>query len=194
TALTRIRPATQPVHRDGKGFVRLQADRAVRHRTRRKPLDDLLDRFDFLDPHGGTSGLEPEETAQRRPTLVLVVHRARVFLEDAVLTAARRMLQLEHRLRVEQVVLAVTTPLVLAAGAEVGHASRSAAVRTLVALPDFFGDDVDADATDTGGRVREVLVDVLLIQADGLEDLGAAITGQRRDAHLGHHFEDALVE
>ena len=31
-------------------------------------------------------------------------------------------------------------------------------------------------------------------EADGLEDLRAAVALQRRDAHLGHHLEDALVE
>ena len=34
----------------------------------------------------------------------------------------------------------------------------------------------------------------VLVEADGLEDLRAAVALQRRDAHLGHHLEDALVE
>ena len=37
-------------------------------------------------------------------------------------------------------------------------------------------------------------IDERLAQADGLEDLRAAVAGERRDAHLGHHLEDALVE
>ena len=32
------------------------------------------------------------------------------------------------------------------------------------------------------------------LEADRLEDLRAAVALQRRDAHLGHHLEDALVE
>ena len=61
--------------------------------------------------------------------------------------------------------------------------------------PDHFvGDDVDADAADARGRPREVLVDERLVEADGFEDLRAAVALQRRDAHLGHHLQDALVE
>ena len=88
--------------------------------------------------------------------LVLLVDGARVLLEDRVLAAARRVLQLEHRLRVEQVVLAVAAPLVLAARLELLRPHRLAAERALVAQPHFLGDDVDADAADARRRVREV--------------------------------------
>ena len=55
-------------------------------------------------------------------------------------------------------------------------------------------DDVDADAADARRRPREVAVDEALLEADGLENLRAAVALQGRNAHLGHHFEDALVE
>jgi hypothetical protein len=32
-----------------------------------------------------------------------------------------------------------------------------------------------------------------LVEADRLEDLGAAVALDRRDAHLGHHLDDALA-
>ena len=44
------------------------------------------------------------------------------------------------------------------------------------------------------GGPREVAIDERLVEADRFEDLRAAIALQRRDAHLGHHLEDALVE
>ena len=44
------------------------------------------------------------------------------------------------------------------------------------------------------GRPGKILVDHLLPQADGLENLRAAIGLDRRDAHLGHHFDHALVD
>ena len=56
------------------------------------------------------------------------------------------------------------------------------------------GDLVDADAADARRRVREVRIDEFLIQADRFEDLRAAIALQRRDAHLRHDFENALVD
>ena len=50
--------------------------------------------------------------------LALIVNELRVLLEDRVLAAPRRVLQLEDRFRIEQVVLAVAAPLVLTAGFE----------------------------------------------------------------------------
>ena len=47
---------------------------------------------------------------------------------------------------------------------------------------------------DARGRVREVRVDELLAQADRLEHLRAAVALQRRDAHLRHDLQHALVE
>ena len=43
-------------------------------------------------------------------------------------------------------------------------------------------------------RAGEELVDELAVQADGLEDLRAAIALLRRDAHLRHHLEQALAD
>ena len=39
---------------------------------------------------------------------------------------------------------------------------------------------------------REILIEERGVQADGIEDLRAAIGLERADTHLGHHFEDAL--
>jgi len=125
---------------------------------------------------------------------VLPIDGARVVLENRVLAAARRMLQLEHRVRIEQVVLAVTAPLVLAARVQLVDTGRLRPIRALVAHAGFLRDDVDANAADTRCRVREEAIDEFLMQTERLEDLRPAIAGQRRDAHLRHHFEDALVE
>ena len=43
-------------------------------------------------------------------------------------------------------------------------------------------------------RPGEVAVDDFLVEADRLEDLGAAVALDGGDAHLGHHLEDALVD
>ena len=50
------------------------------------------------------------------------------------------------------------------------------------------------DAFDRSRRAEEVLVDEVRLQPDRIENLGAAIGLVRRDAHLGHHLEDALAE
>ena len=48
-ALAGVRLAAEPVHRDRQRLVRFLADRAVGHRAGREPLDDRLDRLDFVD-------------------------------------------------------------------------------------------------------------------------------------------------
>ena len=193
-ALAGIRPAAEAVHRDRQRLVRFAADRAVRHRAGREPLQDRLDRLDLVDRHRAAGRLQAEQPAQRRAVLVLLVDQPRVLLEDGVLAGAGRVLQLEHRLRIEEVVLAVAPPLVLAAAVELLRASRPRTEGALVAPAHLFGNHVDADAADARHRVREVAVDERLVQADRLEDLRAAVALQRRDPHLRHHLEDALVE
>ena len=80
---------------------------------------------------------------------ILVVDERRVLLEDAVLAAARRVLQLEHRVGIEQVIFAVAAPLVLAAPLQIGLHTRSSWIRSPMALEGFFGDHIDPDAAHT---------------------------------------------
>ncbi len=60
-------------------------------------------------------------------------------------------------------------------------------------LDRFVGDFLEADAADARRRIREIRFDELLIQADRFEDLRAAIALQRRDAHLRHDLQHALL-
>ena len=138
--------------------------------------------------------LEAKQSAQRRAVPVLLVDEPCVLLENLVLAAASGVLQLEYRLGIEEVVLAVTAPLILAAGLELHGPGWARPERPRVPEAHFLRNDVDADAAHARGRVREVPVDERLAQPDRLEDLRAAIALQRRDPHLRHHLEDALVE
>ena len=58
----------------------------------------------------------------------------------------------------------------------------------------FFGDHLDADPVQAGNRPREVLLHERTVEADGFEDLRAAVALKGGNAHLGHHLEDALIE
>src|SRR5262249_2611340 len=123
-------------------------DRSVGHRAGGEALDDALDRFDFVDRNRRAIGGELQQAAQRRLPPGLIVDQPRVFLEDLVLPAARRMLELEDRLGVEQVIFTVAAPLVLAAAVEIARRAAARRERRRVALRHFAGDDVDADAAD----------------------------------------------
>ena len=58
----------------------------------------------------------------------------------------------------------------------------------------LFRDLGQAHALDARMRAGEVFVDEVLAQADGVENLRAAIGLIGRDAHLGHHLEQAFVD
>ena len=130
-----------------------------------------------ISPTGSTSSigigrphavLEGEQAAQRRQLAGLVVDQRRVLLEDVVALGPGGVLQLEHRLRVEQVDLALAPPLVLAAELEpaVGTLLGPARMGDGVAGGDLGGDLVEPDAAEAADRAGEVLVDQLLAEAD----------------------------
>jgi hypothetical protein len=87
------------------------------------------------------------------------------------------VLQSEHRLRVEEVGLALAAPLVLATDPQlsVRRVDALAGVGDSVPGGHLLGDDVEVDAAELGGRAGEVPVDHGLRQADGLEHLGAVV-------------------
>src|SRR5438874_2038298 len=118
-ALAGVGLAAHPVHGDGQRLVRLLADGAVGHGAGGEPLENRLDRLHLVERQR-LPGLHLDEAAQGRELAALVVHQLRVLAEDPGLARARGVLQLEHRVGVEQVVLAVAPPLVLAAPVEVG--------------------------------------------------------------------------
>ena len=108
----------------------------------------------------GTGGRGPstefEQAAQRRQPLALVIDQRRVLLEDLVPAGAGGVLQLEHGLRVEQVVLALAAPLVLPADLELAVRALVGPVQEGQRVPggDLGGDVVEADAADGAGQSR----------------------------------------
>ena len=105
------------------------------------------------------------------------------------------MLQLEHRVRVEQVVLALAPPLVLAADLELAVCPLVGPVQVGQLMPrsDVGGDVVEVDAAHRAAQPGEVLVEHGLRDTDRLEQLRAGVGGDRGDAHLRHHLQHALA-
>ncbi|CAB4741071.1 unannotated protein [freshwater metagenome] len=92
--------------------------------------------------------------------------------------------------------LTLAPPLVLAANVQ-GAVRRCDARRRVgdcVPSGNLGRKDVKAHTAELGGGAGEVGINERLRQADGLEDLGPAIGGNRRDAHLRHDLEQTLAE
>ena len=188
-ALAGVRLAADRVHRHRERLVRLSRDRPERHRARREALHDLRGRLDLLE-RDRFGGAEAERAAQRCAPRVLGVHSGGVGLVGLRRVRADGVLQLRDRLRVPVMVLAVAAPRVQADHRQ--ECVGAARVRAGMACERLFCKLADSDAPDPGGCAREVPLDQLRSEADGLEDLGAAVRRDRRDAHLRHRLQQAL--
>ena len=113
-ALSGVAAATDAVHGDGERLVGLGADRAERHRPGGEAGEDAGDRLDLLDGNGLAVGAELHEAAEGGHLAGLVVHEGGVLAEDLAALRPGGVLELEDRVGVEEVVLAVVAPLVLA--------------------------------------------------------------------------------
>ena len=121
-SLAGVRAAPEAVHRDRERLVSLGGDRPVGHRAGREALHDRLDRLDLLDRHAAAAPRPRRCAAAAGPARWRACSdwsstRLAVLLEDVEALGPGGVLQLEHRLGVEEVVLALAAPLVLAADA-----------------------------------------------------------------------------
>src|SRR5262249_48893327 len=105
--------------------------------------------FDLLDWYRLPVRLQCQQTPQRRARAVLIVDELRVLLEDRVLTAARRVLKLEHGVRIEEVVLAVPAPLIFAAPVQIRLHTRAGRKRIAMPLQALVGNNIQADSADS---------------------------------------------
>lgn len=113
-AFTGVGLATDAIHRDRQRLVRFLRDGAIGHGAR-------LERC-MIDSTDSTSSIGMESPAlkssrPRRGAVIagLVVDEFGVLLEDRVAARAHRLLQAMNRLGIEEVILTLVTPLVLAA-------------------------------------------------------------------------------
>ena len=182
-AFTGVGLAADAVHRDRERLVRLLRDRAVAHRTRLETAHDRIHRLHLLDGDG-VRRLEVEQSTERGPVLELFVDLLGVILEGVVVAPANRLLELVNGLGIEQVILALATPLVLAAHVERPALRGTIRERAAMTALHFAGDLLHPDALDAGRGPGEVLVHHGFVDADGFEDLRTAVRLDRRDAHF----------
>ena len=117
--------------------------------------------------------------------LVVLLLRRSVEAPDGVL-------EQRDRLGVPHVVLAVAPPGVDAAdGQQVLVRARP---RAGVAVERLAGQHAEPDAADARRGAGEVAIDERLLEADGLEDLRAAVALDGRDPHLGDRLEQRLAQ
>jgi hypothetical protein len=105
------------------------------------------------------------------------------------------ILKVGNASRVVDVGFSTITPVVFT---RLGHTRRddSLATRptTLVELEGIHGKEVKGGTLDTAGGTDEAFLDDLAVETESLEDLGTLVGLEGGDTHLGHDFEDAIVD
>ena len=186
-AFAGVAHAAEAVHGRGDAFVGFLAECAVAHGAGAEPLDDGVDRFDFFDGNAAAGGIfEFQKVAEAEDGRR--IDPLGIFLIDIVILFLAGLLQQADRFGVDDMRLAALVVLV-----EIAPFQRVVgAVGRFVAQGVFPGDFRDADAFDARRRVAEILIDQVLLDTDGFENLRAVVAVDRRNAHLGHDGQDAL--
>ena len=155
-------------------------------------------RLDLLERHRLAAErvrrADAEHAAHGHQLLGLVVD---LLGERAVLLgqiAAHRMLQVGDDAGTPHVRFAAHAIGVLAADIERVLENRHVAEGGRVTIDRLLRHLAQADALDLRVRAGEVLPHEAGAQADGVEDLRAAVRLVGRDAHLGHDLEDGLAD
>jgi len=176
--------------------VHLGRERAEGHAGGGETLTDLLDGLDLVDRDGRAAVEADLEQVLERDGLVIVA----LGLPLLVAGEVARLDELVHRgddLRVPAVELAFAALVhaVIALGLE-GERSggRLGGEGASVAHERLFGDLQIIDAADGRGGAGEALGDDLGRDAEGLEDLRAAVAGEGADAHLRHDLVETGVD
>ena len=107
-----------------------------------------LDQFDFVQRHGLRRELEIQQPTQCAQLLALIIDTLRVLPISVVTVGATGELQIVHRLRIPQVVLAIVAPLILAADVECDVVGQPLGKGFGVTHLRLARNRVDADATD----------------------------------------------
>src|SRR6266851_5382770 len=159
TAFAGVALAADAIHGDGQGFVSFLADRAVGHGPGFEALHDRFDGLDFIDRDRLCGKLQLEQPAQGTKPFGLIVDQVAVLFEDLVVPGAAGVLEFVNGLRVKEMILAVTTPLILPAGIE--HLTVELPVREGVLVPDFHfsGNDVQPRSLHTRSGPAEIFID-----------------------------------
>ena len=115
-ALARIALAAYAVHRNRQAFMCLLAQRAVAHRARLKAVADALHRLHLVDIDRQTLRRKGQHAAQILVGKIAAAQGFAELLKQLVIPRLAGLLQHNNRLRIEYVLFAIISPLIMRAG------------------------------------------------------------------------------
>ena len=125
----------------------------------------------------------------------LVVDHVGVFAEAFVIAALRRLAKRNDRGGIVHMIFLVLAAAKIVEAEAVErriHAEAERIERVAVAVFHALADLFQTNAAHATDGVGEILIDDVLADADGLEDLAGLIRLQRRDAHFGRNLDDTV--
>src|ERR1051326_472709 len=123
---------------------------------------------------------------------MLFVHQRGVLPEDFGTARAHGSLEFVDGLWVEQVILAVFAPLILATGLEHMSIDRPGREGALMTREDLFRNEIDPHTLHPGGGPGDVFVNELLFESNGFENLRTPIALDGRNPHFRNDLDDPL--
>ena len=168
--------------------MRFRAQCADRHRRGVEAFEQRLRRFNLIDRDRFAFRRDGQQIAQHgdRP----LVHQLGVGLIVAIFPAVHRFLQRVHHVRVVGVVFAAVHEFQQAALLQRFAFQPGALGKVLQILLEI----AEAGAANAADHALEAQIRQIAVQADRFEQLGAAVRGDGRNAHLGHDLVQAFVD
>ena len=166
------------------GFL---AEGTVAHGAGAEPFDDIIFRFDFFDRDAAARRID--EFQQIAQTICgRRIDPVGIFAVQVIVIGAAGFLQQLDCLRVDDMRLAA---LVILVDIPFGQcvAARKCRFMTQRVFSGYFR---KADAADGAGCIDEIFLDQVAADTDGFKNLGAMITVDGRNAHLGHDGQHAV--
>ena len=191
TALAAVGLTAQTVHGDSQTFVRFLADRTVAHRAGFETLHDAFDRLDFIDGDRLIDGFDIQQTANGAFMLLIRIHLGGIFLVQLIIAGSAGHLQFIDGFRVEHMVFATGTPLMIAARFQC-RIGRNRLKGFLVPLDALFFEKLAVKAADTRGRAGKIFIHKLRGNAESFEYLCALVGLNGGNAHFGSNFDNAF--
>ena len=193
SALAAVAHRAEAVHRNCDRLMRLRTERTERHRAGDEVVNDRFDAFDLLERHR-LGGGEFKQSPQCAEPGGLLVDEIGVDFELFPVSGLDRLPESGERFRSPEVIFAVATEAVLSAIRQQSGTASVGGSERLRAPPVRLGRDLlQSDAADPAGGAGEIAIDQVAVEADRFEHLTGTVAAQCGNAHLGHHFEQPLV-
>ncbi len=191
--LSAIALSAQPVHGNGHGLVGFATDGPKRHGTRAEAFNNRRGRLHFIQRNRGSRD-KPEHPAQGKLFFRLIVDQPGIVPVKFGIPGSRCMLKIGNGFRRPEMPLPVSPEAVLSARGQDRRRVFGQMIGFAISGLGLGGDFRKPDSPHPGGRSLEITSKNRLMQADCLENLGAPVTTQGRNAHLGHDFPESLAE